>query len=338
MHSRPLCSLGDLLEDLTSEGIRNPSERRILEKILAASEFIERRARGAFIPTLGTRTYNGDGDESLLVDPLLEITAITVDDVAYAVRDVVAQPLNRLWPSGPAMRLQAAPMGALANMPYGTANIVVTGKWGLYDGREQLAATVVAIDALSNVLHVSSGSEITPGCVLLIGDEQMVVIATLSATESGATLGGMIDDQVEEITLSLAGKVSIGEVIQLGFEQAMVLDIAGTSLSVQRGWRQTKRVEHAVGTPVMVQRTYAVERGINGTLAAAHVGAAISRVVAPDDIEYLARQMATLMIRKAESGYSGRVGNAETGETFYYNEFPKSQIEAVLSNYFLPYL
>jgi hypothetical protein len=77
-----------------------------------------------------------------------------------------------------------------------------------------------------------------------------------------------------------------------------------------------------------------VKRGVNGTTAAAHASAAAYQVVAPADVNYLCRQIASLMIKKAETGFVGRSGNDELGTGFWVNEFPKNQIESVRSNYF----
>lgn len=79
---------------------------------------------------------------------------------------------------------------------------------------------------------------------------------------------------------------------------------------------------------------YTVQRGINGTTAAAHAnGVAISRYVPPDDVGYLCRHMAAVMREKARSKFAGKVGNAELGEAFYFQEFPKDPIKQVVGNY-----
>lgn len=79
---------------------------------------------------------------------------------------------------------------------------------------------------------------------------------------------------------------------------------------------------------------YTVTRAVNGTTAAAHAnGVAISRYVPPDDVGYLCRQMAAVMREKARSKYAGKVGSAELGEAFYFQEFPKDPIKEIVRNY-----
>lgn len=67
-------------------------------------------------------------------------------------------------------------------------------------------------------------------------------------------------------------------------------------------------------------------------MAAAHTNAAVSKYLVPDDVSWLCRQIAGLMVKKAESGFAGKSGNEATGETFYFNEFP-SQIKEIKKNY-----
>jgi hypothetical protein len=70
--------------------------------------------------------------------------------------------------------------------------------------------------------------------------------------------------------------------------------------------------------------TYTVERGINGTTAVVHSTKAVYRQVVPDDVNYLAREMAALAYKKSLTGYTGRAGDTQMGESWYINEFPQA--------------
>lgn len=337
MRSSPYCSVAEVLSDLTGEGVRIPAEGYVLDKILAASQWIERRI-GSFTPFHGQRYADGLGWRDLIVEPVLSVDSVTIDGVAYPGASVVLQPLNMLWAHGPAIRLQLPADSLIGLFPRGVANIAISGVWGLYDDREALEATVANQGAAETVLTVNQASEISPGMVLLIGDEQQIVTGTGTPADSQAKLAAATDADTEELELDQADKLHPGEIIRIGFEQMLVEDVLGPRLAVRRGWRQTKRVEHASGVVVEVYRSFGVTRGANGTQAAAHAGSPIRQQVAPDDIRWLCRQMAGLMIKKAQSHFAGRVGNAETGETFYLNEFPSGVIEKIEANYYLPYL
>ena len=80
--------------------------------------------------------------------------------------------------------------------------------------------------------------------------------------------------------------------------------------------------------------TYTVQRGCNGTTAAAHLnGVAISKYVVPHDVNMLCRELAALAAQKAATQWAGRAGSPETGETFYITQYPKSIIDAIALNY-----
>jgi hypothetical protein len=75
-----------------------------------------------------------------------------------------------------------------------------------------------------------------------------------------------------------------------------------------------------------------VERGVNGTTVAAHTDKPLYRYIPPEDVNWLCRQIAGLMHMKAKSNFAGKTGSAETGETFYFNEFP-NQVKEIAKNY-----
>jgi hypothetical protein len=208
----------------------------------------------------------------------------------------------------------------------------------MYEETIATGATVAsqADDATSLVVDNAGG--ISVGAVLLIEDEQELVNAVGAATDSTAKLAADVDAEDDFMALSVASGLHVGEVIKVDIEQMKILDISGNNVLVTRGWNRTKRVSHTDLTVVYVYHTFTVARGVNGTVAAAHTSKAISRYVAPADIHWLCKQMAALMLKKADSAFAGRIGNVETGETFYVNEFPKSVIDQIRVNYFVPLL
>ncbi len=104
-------------------------------------------------------------------------------------------------------------------------------------------------------------------------------------------------------------------------------------ISVARGWENTKKATHADDSKINAYRTYAVTRGVNGTTAAVHASKALSRYEVPDDVKWLAKQIAALMKRKGNAGFAGKSGGGDMGEVFYYNEFPKTQMDRVQAYY-----
>jgi hypothetical protein len=72
---------------------------------------------------------------------------------------------------------------------------------------------------------------------------------------------------------------------------------------------------------------------VNGTTAATHSSKVVSRYIVPENLNWLCRQIAALMHRKAQTGFAGKTANAQNGEVFYMDEFPKFVIEKVRNGY-----
>lgn len=332
------CTVAELMQDMELEGVRNQSESRIVDKILAASKVIERRF-GNFIPMSEARRFDGNGLQEIYAHPLLAVTSIVDDTTTLGATDYLLYPRNRLWHNGPYIRIGIDPDSATVyNWSLEKDIVVITGKWGMYEETKATGAFVASQTDSAISLAVDNAAGISVGAILLIESEQEAVTAVGAPSDSTANTNGAIDLDDEVIVVTDGSKVSIGEVIRIDFEQMLVLDVSGNNLLVTRGWNRTSRVTHLTGLDVYVYRTFTVERARNGTVAAAHTAKAISRYVVPSDILWLTKQMAGVMLKKADSGFAGKVGNSESGETFYFNEFPKAVIDVIEQNYFIPML
>jgi hypothetical protein len=343
---RNYCTVKEIIDDLGMNG--TPSEAGLMKHVRAASQFIE-QTLGQFLPVVETRRFSGfpagapgAAAAELLVPPLLSVTRITNGGTALTASDYILAPDGRHWKNGPYSSLVIAESGSAGSWSTLQQGVVIEGEWGLYDETLDLGVNITSGNATDTSLSVADGSKCSAGMVMLVvdtpagaaGPEQMLVEATGVATDSTATLGAGCTADDEELTLSDGSKVKAGEVIRVGFEQMKVLEVQTNAVLVGRGWNGSRRAAHLSAAAVYVFRTFTVKRGVNGTTAAAHASAAAYQVVAPADVNYLCRQIASLMIKKAETGFVGRSGNDELGTGFWVNEFPKNQIESVRSNYF----
>lgn len=325
---RIYCTLAGVLEDLHLDGVR--SEAAMLGHMEAASQYIDRHI-GVFIPIAETRTFEGEGECELMVPPLLAVTAATNDGVTVtAGTDFLLEPYGRHWPNGPYSELEML-SGVWSSLPTG---VQITGRWGMWEQVVAVDLPVVAIPSSGTTLNVADGSKLSPGMVLRLDDEQLVVEAAGTATDTGTDLNGAMTVDDTEITLDDGTAVHVGEVLKIGFEQMRCLDVSGNDVLVARGWNGTTRAAHADNASVYAVRSFLVRRGCNGTSAASHSGDQIYRYVVPGDVELLCKQMTSLMYKKAETGYVGRSGNEELGGGYWISEFPKAAIEAVKGNYF----
>jgi len=315
------CTANDVINDLHLSGI----EANLFKNIKTASEHIERKF-GNFVPVVETRLFenNDPRKERIEIDPLLEVTLVVIDGVT--VTDCEYRPLNREWSDGPYTSIYRK--GGLGH------DIEITGKWGKNESTVDTGLTVTTQTNSELTLEVANGSQISAGMVLLIGDEQELVEDSATSSDSGADVEGAIEISDEEIDVETGHGtlVHVGETICIDLEDMRIAKISANKLQVERGWNGTTKATHADDAAVMVYRKFAVRRGVNGTTAAAHSTAAIYRYEVPESVNYLCRQIAGLMRAKAETGWSGKSGNAETGETFYFNEFPK-QIRDIQENF-----
>lgn len=142
-------------------------------------------------------------------------------------------------------------------------------------------------------------------------EEDIVVITgswgLYSETEATGTTVASISDSATTLTPADATKIAVGMVLLVESEQMLV----------------TKETSS----------NFTVVRGANGTTAAAHTSAAISRYVPPWDVNFFVRQVASLMKKKADSKYAGKTGNVAIGEVFYHDEFPSKPLKEIMTNY-----
>ena len=331
------CTVSDLIADKQAPGV---DEARLFQAIREASDFLQKEI-GWFVPVTLTRKYNGRGRDTLLTDPFLAITTIVDDDTTLTTDDYIIKPDDGFWSNGPYGRLIVHPESEQLLAWCDEENgVVITGPWGLYMRSGLIGATVADASEQSSsqtTLKVSDGSLVSPGMTLLIGTEQEAVTGWGSPTTGVTTLNGAVAAADDTIVVTNGALLSVGEIIRVDFEQMKIKDKNTHTLEVTRGWNGTRRVSHTTSTNVDVYRTVNVERGINGTTAAAHANAvAISRYFAPDDVQFLAKEIATLIANKALSGYQGRTGDPQTGVVFYNDAFPQYDIQRVKANYILP--
>ena len=309
-----------------------------MKDIRSASDFIDRTI-GKFIPRTETRKLDGPGGMDLkLLEPLLsdDTEATVIDDgTTLAAADLLFYPAARYWENGPFSRISIDPDATgISSWTRERDIISVAGRWGKYEETISTGETITQADASTTVLTAANGANLSPGMVLLIESEQELIESTsTSVTDTTTDLDGAIDNVVDVVTLSDGTKVNVGEIIQIDVEDMKVLRINTNTVYVERSYNGTAAAAHLDEATVNVYRTYVAKRGVNGTTAAAHSAKAASRYIPPFDVNELCRQIAGLTIKKASTSWAGRTANAETGEVFYINEYPKALIKEIKQNY-----
>lgn len=331
------CTLNDL-RPVADKGFKYPDDA--LDVIRQASAFLEgeRQLDGNYIPVTDTRSFDGDGTQDLyLREPLLSITTITHDGTSLDAAQYILYPLNKTWENGPYTRINIDPDATAITHWYNERDVVeIAGSWGKFSHYIDTGEDVTQANATTTALTVTDGSSVAVGMVLLIESEQEAVIGYGATTVATSLTDGAIVTSDENITVDDASEFNIHELIKICTEKMLILDTDTTAnvLYVERGYNGTRTQAHADDQAINVYRTYTVERGVNGTTAAAHTTADAYQYLPPYDVKWLCKQIAGLMIKKAQSQYAGKVANADLGEVFYMDEFPKKTIEEVRKNYF----
>lgn len=321
MNRQIYCTLEELNQDLSLNG----GNKKLMAAIEAASRWINQRA-GDFIPVKATRSYRFQGTgRSILTNPILSIQSILNNGVA--VSDYTLHPLNRMWNNGPYIRIENNESG------WDDEDIQISALWGKWNLAEPLGINVTQATETETTLILSNGALLSAGMVLLIEDEQEYVSGYGAVSNLTSLLHGAIDAAQEEIEIDDGSEINVGEVIQLSTERMLVRMVEGDTVVVVRGYEDTAKQAHDDDTQCKVQRTFTVERGVNGTSKGEHENKAVCRYVPPEDVNFLCRQIAGLMYQKAKTNFAGRAGSIETGETFYYSEFPGTPIKEVMRNY-----
>lgn len=303
-------------------------EPGLLRRVREASSYLH-GVMGEFVPVTETRTFESRFDSGELpIGTLLALTSITdLDGNTISTDDYELRPRNRTRPNGPYTRID------------GPLEASITGRWGRYEGWLTSGLTGTLATTAVTSLSVSNGGLLWPGMIIKLDDEQCLVTAanggenspTPTAAVSVVTSNAADDDDV--IAVTNGAEFLAGEVIRIGYEDMIIRRIVGHDLVVSRGWNGTRRAAHLANAAISVYRTVTIERAANGTTAATHAAAALTIAEIPEDVMYLATQIAALMRGKAQTGFTGRAGNAESGESFWLNEFPRGQIDAVRWKY-----
>lgn len=335
-YAQVFCTLAELDEDLNFLG--SEREARVLPKIRAASDFLQKRI-GHFMPVTRSLHFNGKNKTRIFLPPFLNVVSITNDGTALTANDYIEQPSGRHWANGPFSFLdvddEATNLGFWINEEDG---VVCTMNWGLFDLTRRLTATVGTTQSDSaSTLIASNGAAVSPGMVLKIGSEWMYVDSTYTTPANITTLGAAITDaNTQTVTLADGSLVNVGEIIRVDVEQMRVRDVGGNTALVTRGWNGTPKATHGNGATVSVYRTFNVTRGVNGSTAAEHTsGTVIDQQCAPDDINSLCRKIAGRMLKDAQGGFSGVVGDPNTGQAQYLYVMPH-ELESISSNYYIP--
>lgn len=284
--------------------------------------------RPTLAPTLATRYFDYPSrtrspahrvrfDEHTFIS----VSAVTVDNgaTALAANQYFLEPAN----GGPPYRelqIDLGGSGALSSSDTHQRAIAVTGLAGWTDDREEVGTLATGLGASSSATATLSWTtaRFGVGDVLLINSERMF-IRERSHVDSGQNLGAALEqsDADTSVSVSNGAAFAIDEVITVGGERMLVVDIIGNTLVVKRGWDGSGLEAHSLGADIYAYTGVELERARLGTTLAAHLAdAVVYRWRPPALLAALNRAYAINALLQQRAGFARIAGTGENAREF----------------------
>jgi hypothetical protein len=318
MSSILYCNLEDTKRALdVAETAR--SDAQVLRAIESGARSIEGLTHRRFYPWTGTRyfpwphsRYRSAFRLWLDADELISLTTLVAGGVTIPAADYFLEPVN----TGPPFTSIEIDLGSNAAFSSGSTwqrAIAATGVFGHSADEAPAGALAGAISSTTATsAGVTDSSLIGVGTIIRVEGERMNVTAKamVSTGQTSSALTASSSD--ETITGISAGTIKAGEVLLVDAERMLVVDVAGTTLTVKRAWDGSTLASHSAGAAIFAPRTLTVERGALGTTAATHLDAtAVVKHVVPALVRDLNIAEAINQLQLETSGYARIIGEGE---------------------------
>jgi hypothetical protein len=300
--------------------------------IEAASDAIDGGATGAnrgagilkrrFYPEVATRSFDWPNRQyarswRLWLDQheLVAVASLIAGGVNIAPSDLVLYPSD-----GPPYNRVEIDLDSSAAFSSGATHqrsIAIAGTWAGCTADTAAAGTLAGgIDASQTGVGVTDSALIGVGDLVQVDSERMLVTSkrmldTGVNIDAGDSLTAAASD-VSIVMSTTTNAPTVDEVILVGSERMLVVDVAGSVLTVKRAWDGSVLATHAPGAGIYAPRTLTVVRGAYGTTAAAHSNsAAVSRHVVPGLVRDLSLGLALVQLLGEQAGYARTAGTGE---------------------------
>lgn len=297
--------------------------------IASATDQVEGLTHRRFYPTPATRYFRWPPSGPhcsyrlwLNADELISVTTLTAGGVVIPAADYFLEPIN----SGPPYTSVEIDLSSASAFSAGNTSqraIAIEGVWGHSAVTAPAGALAAAVTTTSaTTISVTDSAIIGVGDIILIGSERMIVTGkTMADTTVNIDAGDSLTASSADVGLtasSLIGIPVIDETILVGSERMLVVDAAGTLLTVRRAWDGSVLAAHAPSADLWAPRTLTVERGALGTTAATHlIAAAITKHVPPPLVSSLAVAEAMNTLLNEGSGYARVAGSGDNAREYW---------------------
>ncbi|MET8766323.1 hypothetical protein [Streptomyces sp. NPDC004658] len=298
----------------TKPTARNASQ--IDRALQSASRDVEHLCHRRFYPEQGIRYFDWPDSQyrpswRLWLDDseLISLTSITSGGVTIPLDDVLLEP-NRSGPPYTRVEINIGTSAAWGGGSTHQRDITITGLWGYRNDETTvgaLAAAVSSATATTVTVDGPTAAAVGVGSVLRVDAERILVTGRTMA-DTGQNLGGTgLTAQQNNVAITVAdgSGFAVDEVLLIESERMLIVDIAGNTLTVKRGWDGSVLAAHAAGVDIYASRTLTVTRGALGTTAATHTnGSSVVRWDAPGLVRDLVIAEAIGRLTSETSGYT----------------------------------
>lgn len=312
------CSREDVREALDSK-LTAYNTRQIDRAIETASRAVEGRTNRIFYPQVATRYFDFPGHEYTrsyrnwfnTPDELISATSVVSGGTTLSASDYFLEPVN-YGPPYSRIEVNLATTAAFNSASTFQRQLAVTGTWGYQLNTELTTTTTEALDTTETGVDIEDSSSIGVGDLILIDSEYMQVTgkSMLDTTQNTSALTANKSDV--SITGLTANSLHPGEVILIDSERMLIVDMAGTTATVQRAYDGSVLASHALNADIYALRTLTVIRASQGSTAASHLtSASVNKFVYPGPIRELAIAEALTTLYQTQAGYARVVGSGD---------------------------
>lgn len=317
-------------EDVRSETDSKSTARdnaRIDRAVEASSRSVDALCHRTFWPETLTRVFDWpdrDGAEScrLWLDQhdLASATAITSGGETVAATDYFLRPDD--GPPYTHVEIDLASTAAWGGGDTHQRDVSITGVWA-YNTDESTATTTTAAvtTTTATTVDVADSGAVGVGSILRINNERMIVTAkTMVDTTVNVDAADSLTASAADVSITVSTLTNapiVGETILVDSERMLVVDLAGSVLTVKRAHDGSVLAAHSASADIYAPRRCTVTRGALGTTAATHTsGATVYTHRVPPLIRALCVAEAVAQLQQGSAGWATQVGSGDdTGGT-----------------------
>lgn len=290
--------------------------------IESASRAVEGLLHRRFYPWSGTRYFDWPNGQYarpwrlwLDADELISVSSLTSGGTLIAATDYFLEPVN-VGPPYNRIEIDLDSSAAFGGGSTQQRSVAVTGLFGYAADESPAGTTAEVLDSSETAVDVSDSAAIGVGDLIRVDSERMLVTGkTMLDTGINIDATDSLTASNADVSITMSTTTSapvVDEVILIGSERMLVVDVAGSVLTVKRAWDGSVLAAHATGADIYAPRTLTVTRAVLGTTAATHLTAAsIVKNAVPGTVKALTVAEALCTVLNESGGYARTAGSGE---------------------------